>query len=262
MDLSFIGTLSVIGFVSGFMAGLAGIGGAVVVLPALVYAAGIPIKIATGISMVQAFFAALSAMSVHYRYHTIDFRLGLILGVSAMVGALFGAFSSAALPGRSLLWLYAVLLVLGISMLLFAPRQGRPDAAGAKPWQAAVAGMGVGTATGLLGVGGGWLLLPIMITLLRVPLKTAVGTSLMAILMSTFAGTAGKMATDQFDLQIGLPVIVSGIIGAQLGGRASVKAPTWLIRASLVLLLSVIAARTGLDLFGVDFGGGTPLPSH
>jgi uncharacterized protein len=253
--LGVFAALAAIGFFSGFMAGFAGIGGGVVVLPALVYLAGAPIKIATGISVVEAFFATLSGIVAHFRYRNVNLRLGLTVGLAATAGALGGTFFSAVLPDRTLLWLYAALLVLAILMLVSARRQDATQFAGVAPWKAIVSGLGVGAITGILGVGGGWLLLPIMIVLLRVPTKVAVGTTLMVIVMSTFTGSAGKIATGQFDLQMGAPVVIFGVIGAQLGGKANRAAPPWVIRLSLVVLLSVIAVRTGLDLLGMGPSG-------
>ncbi len=100
----------------------------------------------------------------------------------------------------------------------------------------------------MLGVGGGFVMIPLMISVLRVPTRVAVGTSLMVILMTTLAGATGKIATGQFDWQMALCVIVGSILGAQFGGRANSRVSPRMIRLALAVLLLGIALRTGADL--------------
>ncbi len=248
MDWVSIAALGSIGLASGFLAGFLGIGGGVIIVPALVFAAGLPVKLASGISIVEVFFATLSGLVVHRRNRTVDLRLGCLLGSGGVVGASIGSVGSAFLSGRTLLILFLVPLSAALLLLSFAPTDGKEVQSRTSFWIAGCSGMGIGIVSGLLGIGGGFLLVPLMISVLRVPTKVAVGTSLLVILMTSFAGAAGKVATGQFDLQIGLFVVVGAIVGAHMGGKVSSRLSARAIRISLSALLIAIMARTGLAL--------------
>jgi len=240
--------LAGVGIISGFLAGFLGIGGGVVVIPALVYVVGIDLRLATGISMVLAMFTAFSGFLAHHRSGTVDVGLGVVLGSAGVVGALIGSFGSAQVAEGTLLVVYFFLVGGAMILLLFAPRE-EAEATTVSPFLAFPIGLVVGVLAGLLGVGGGFILTPLMITLLRVPTRIAVGTSLLTIVPTTVAGTIGKVATGQFDLAIGSVVVICGILGAQVGARASTRVSPRVIQVTLFALLATILARTAVDLF-------------
>ena len=245
MDFAQLGQLSVIGAIGGFMAGFLGIGGGVIIIPLLIYGAGLPLKLVTGVSMVQALFATLSGMIVHRKNRTMNPRLGTILGISAIAGGLIGSFGSALIDARLLLTIYLVLVVVSLLLMFLAPRKERSGELVINPTTIVPTGFGVGVVAGMLGVGGGFILTPIMISVLKIPTKVAVGTSLIVIIMTTIAGAAGKIATGQFDLQIAAFVIVGSIIGAQIGGRVNARVSPRTIRLTLtVLLLGILVVTT------------------
>ncbi len=248
MDLASFGELTGIGLVGGFMAGFLGIGGGIVIIPLLLYGLGVSMKLATGISMFQAFFATLSGVVIHRRNRTVNTRLGVTLGLSGVVGGIVGAVGAAQMSSRLLLGLYLLLVLLSLTLLLFAPRKEKSHEVVVSMRLALPIGLGVGILAGMLGVGGGVVLIPLMISVLRIPTKVAVGTSLVVILMTTLAGAAGKIATGQVDLQIAAFVIAGSIAGAQLGGRVNSRVSPRVVRVSLSLLLIGIVIRTGLDL--------------
>lgn len=249
MDLLRVLDLGIIGLVGGFMAGLVGIGGGIVIIPLLVYVAGLPMNLATGISMVQAFFATSSGLVVHRRARTIDVRLGVLLGVMGVLGALAGSFGSSQIGGRVLLGVYFGLVVVALALMLLAPR-GK-EASEYKVFMPLAGGLGlaVGVLAGMLGVGGGFIMTPLMISVLRIPTRVAVGTSLLMILPTTLSGSIGKIATGQFDLSLAAAVIVGSIVGAQFGGRANARVAPKTVRLALTVILIVILLRTGYDLF-------------
>lgn len=247
MDPVYLGVLTVIGLVGGFMAGFLGISGGVVMIPLLLYGAQLPMKLATGISMAQAFAATISGVVIHRQNRTVDARLGIVLGLAGMLGALLGSLASAALDGRTLLAVYVLLVVVSIALLLRPTlEQGKdrsPDLRRALP-----VGLGVGILAGMLGVGGGFILIPLMTSFLRVPIRVAVGTSLLSVLLITLSGLTGKVATGLFDLQIAAFVVLGSIVGAQAGGRVNARVSGRVIRAALILLMVCILLRSGFDL--------------
>lgn len=247
-SVSYVG-LTVVGLVSGFLAGFLGIGGGIIVVPALVFAAGLPVKLAAGISLVEAFFATLSGLLCHRRNRTVNTRLGLALGSGGILGAMIGSVGSAYLSGRLIMGLFILPVSAALLLIFLAPKDDL-SSSGQEPslWVAAPLGFGVGVISGLLGVGGGFLMVPLMIAVLRVQTKTAVGTSLLVILMTTLVGATGKIATGQFDFAMGICVVAFGIAGAQVGGRVNAHAPGKVIRGTLTLVLVAILVRTLIDL--------------
>ncbi len=250
MSLDFIANLTGIGLAAGFMAGLLGIGGGIVIIPLLTFVAGLSIKAATGISIVQALFATISGLLVHRRNRTVDVRLGFSLGAGGVVGSLAGSFGSALVHDTLLTALYLFVVAIGILLLFFAPRGQLESSYTVNIGLAAVMGLGVGVLAGMLGVGGGFIIVPLMISVLKVPTRTAVGTSLLVILPSTFSGSIGKIATGQFDFALGVIVILGSIVGAQIGGRVNSKLTPLTVQLLLGALLVVIFLRTAWGLTG------------
>lgn len=250
MDLVTMGVLAAIGLVGGFMAGLLGLGGGIIIIPMLLYGAALPMKLATGISMVQAFFATVSGVIIHRRNRTVNVRLGITLGAAGVVGALVGSFASASMAPKLLLSVYFSLVALSIVLMFFAPKQEKSGSVEVNFPLAFVLALIVGVLAGMLGVGGGFIMTPLMISVLKIPTRMAVGTSLLMIIPTTFSGGIGKIATGQFDLLTATPVIVGSIIGAQFGGRVNAMVSPKVIRTVLVLLLIGILIRTAFDLFG------------
>ncbi len=248
MDWSLVGSLAGAGLIGGFMAGFLGIGGGVIMIPLLLYVVAVPMKLATGLSVAQAFAATVSGLLIHRRSGTVDARLGLILGATGLVGALVGSIGSADLDDQTLLGLYLLVVVLSLALLVLGSHRESAPHGSAKLNLAIPIGFGVGALAGILGVGGGFILIPLMISVLRVRIKVAVGTSLLAILAVTLAGGIGKVATGQFDLPMAIYLILGSILGAQLGGRANARVSSTVIRVSLIALLLAIVGRTAFAL--------------
>lgn len=240
--------LLAIGLIGGFIAGLLGLGGGVIIIPLLVFGAGIPMTLATGISMVQAFFATTSGVIIHRRNRTILVPLGTTLGVAGVLGAIVGSVGSAQMGDQTLLWVYFCLVIVAVFLLFMAPRIEKTGDPKVNLWLAFPMGLGVGVLAGMLGVGGGFIMMPLMISVLKIPTRLAVGTSLLMIIPTTFTGGIGKILTGQFDLSLAGVVIVGSILGAQGGGRVNTRVSPRTIRTCLLVLLFGILLRTGFDL--------------
>jgi len=193
-----------IGVVGGFLSGLLGIGGGVVLIPLLVYIGHTPIKIATSVSMVVIIFASCSGLLGHYRGRNIHVPTGIWMGGAGILSAFGGSFISGVVSDRILYYFYTGLVASGIIMLLFSQAQ---DSSTAGEFQfrrlhTVLVGILKGLLTGLLGIGGGFIVVPLLIYLLNMPTLLAIGTSLLVILFSAIAGFFGRLATGQFNLGI------------------------------------------------------------
>jgi len=229
----------------GLSLGTLGGGGSTLTVPIFVYVMGFEAKRAIAMSFPVVGGTSLIGALSHWRHGNVRWRTALIFGVVAMVGA-FGSAHLVAplLTGEAqLLLLGAVMLVAAVSMFRNAGGRKAP-APGAAPSLSLpllmLTALGVGMLTGILGVGGGFLIVPALALLARVPIKEAVGTSLVIISMNTgsaYLGYAGKV-----DMPWGvvLAFTMIAILGILVGTRlVHAATPAQLKRAFAIFLLAV-----------------------
>ena len=181
----------------GLSLGLLGGGGSILTVPSFVYVLGYAAKPAIAMSLPVVGATSLVGALGHWRAGNVNLRQALSFGVIAMVGAYAGARLAVLVSGVVQLTLLAiVMLAAAMSML----RQSGPGAAApaldGQPmsrWLVLVVGLGVGMLTGLVGIGGGFLIVPALVILARLPMKQAVGTSLVVIAMNSASGFAGYL---------------------------------------------------------------------
>jgi uncharacterized membrane protein YfcA len=212
----------------GLSLGLMGGGGSILTVPIFVYVLGFDPKLAIAMSLPVVGITSLVGALGHWRAGNVRLRTALLFGAIAMVGAFAGARLAVFVSGVFQLSLLAVvMLAAAISMFRSARRSGTGASAGnderpmSLPLLIPVA-MGVGLLTGLVGIGGGFLVVPALVLLGRVPMKKAVGTSLLVIAMNSAAGFAGYLGTVQvpWGFMAGFTAVaIAGI----LGGTALVR---------------------------------------
>lgn len=234
----------------GAVLGLLGGGGSILTVPILVYVIGMDAKQAIATSLLVVGVTSLAGMGQHSRRGNVRWRTGLVFGAVAMLGAYGGGRVAALLPGSLLLMLFAALmLVTGTAMLR---RRRAPDAA-SKPaptggrWLARLVlqGLAVGSLTGLVGAGGGFVVVPALVLLGGLGMGAAIGTSLLVIAMNSFAGLAGHLAHESIDLQIAAMVTLAAVVGS-FGGAALAsrlrqetlrRAFAWLVLAMATVMI-------------------------
>lgn len=232
-------TLLCIGAVGGFLSGLLGIGGGVILIPLLIYVANVSIKVATSVSVVAIIFASSSAVLAHYRRGNVHALAGAWMGVASISSALGGSFLSGTFSDNFLYYLYMG-VVAGATIMLLLPRPedtANPPGFHLSRLPMVFAGLVQGFLTGVLGIGGGFIVVPLMIHLTDMPAREAVGTSLVVVLFSAMAGFVGKLAIGHFELSIIIWVVLGMIPAAQVGAWAAQKSSPRLLRLFLVILL-------------------------
>lgn len=258
MSLVFGGLLVVLGVVGAFVAGLIGVGGAIVMIPLLLYVPPLlgvgrfDVKTVAAITMVQVFVAAISGVVAHGRHRAVNPRLAWVGGLTMAVGSLAGAVASKHVPHRVLLIVFALMVTAAFAlMFLPEPSADITTPAEAKPYRRRlimpVTG-GVGLAAGLVGAGGAFLLVPVLIAILRVPVRVSIGTSLAMITASALTGFLGKAITGQIPLGPALAVIAGSLTGAPLGAKVSHRAPITVLRVVLGALIAVVSIRVWADV--------------
>lgn len=251
-------TLLALGVLGAFVAGLLGVGGAIVTIPLLLYvppALGVgrlEMKAVAAITMVQVFVAALSGVVAHRRYRTVNADLAWVGGLAMATGSLIGALASKFFGDRALVAVFAAMVTAGALLMLFAaePMFTVPPAAPlrfSRVRTVAVAA-GVGLMAGLVGAGGAFLLVPLLLVVVGVPTRVTIGSSLAMTAMAATAGVAGKLITGQVPLAAALAVALGAVPGAQLGAAVSHRLPAPALKLALAIVILLTAARMWADL--------------
>ena len=270
------------GLAVGFVSGMFGIGGGFLLTPFLIFIGITPaVAVATVTSHIAA--SSFSGALSYWRKRAVDPALALVLLAGALIGTgagvwLFGLLRRLGQLDLMIAISYVVLLgIIGTLMLLEGlntmrrSRQGQVTTrrAGEHSWVhglpikmrfkrsriylSVIPVIGVGAMIGLvgsvMGVGGGFLLVPIMIYWLRVPTSTVIGTSMAVTLMSMVIATVLHAATNhQVDAVLALVLMVGGVIGAQFGARAGQSLRGESLRMLLGLMILAVGIRFALDL--------------
>lgn len=250
--------LTTLGFCGALIAGLVGVGGAIVMTPLLLYVptllsfSPLDMHVVSGITMVQVAAAGVTGMLAHRQVGHVEPALVATLGGALAVGSLVGGFVSGAVPGDALTALFATLAAIAAALML-AGRQVGTDVGsqGTVHFRRAIAaGMGaaVGLLVGMIGAGGGFLLVPLMVRGLKVSLRVAVGSSLAIVALGGVAGLIGKAISDQVAWVYALALVVGALPGARLGATASRRLSTVTLGWILGVLLALVAIRMWWDV--------------
>lgn len=254
---------SPLGLLIGMSLGALGGGGSILAVPALVYAAGQDPKQATTTSLLLVGAASAVGMVGHYRAGRVAIGTGVTFGLAGIGGSLVGAGVNRRLDPNVLLLAFAGLVVIAAwRMVTGCPTCTRVGEAGAlaldvSPVSARfgvdlrsaitllVAGTAVGFLTGLFGVGGGFVIVPALALGLKLPMPTAIGTSLLTITINSAVGLTTRLATTSIDWNVTLPFTIAAVAGVITGGRLANRLnPTRSLRAFAALLVTV-AVYTG-----------------
>lgn len=236
-----------IGALAGLLSGMFGVGGGILTTPAI-RALGYPALVAVGTPLPVIIPTAMTGAYSYWRKGLVDVRAGCVVGACGALVSVFGAVASRAAGGRVVLGLTAV-LVLYVAADMARQAFGRdasPRAAGTKdaPGTGSMVAIGAlaGAASGFLGLGGGFILVPAFARMLRFPIKRAIGTSLLAISIIAVPGSAAHRMLGHVDVALALALIVGVIPGAWIGSRLTQAADDRWVRMAFAMLLSATGA--------------------
>lgn len=249
-----------IGLAGGSLSGFLGIGGGIITAPLLLYVPGLlgqaPLAMhaVSGLTITQSLFAGLFGAIAHRRFNTVDRKLAVVMSAVIFVAALAGAAVSKHFSHEFLLGTFA-LLALTAAVLIFLPgarEENSPDyefGSFSLPGAAAVA-LAVGFLGGLVGQGGSFILIPMAVFLLKVPLRVAMGSNLVIVFFASLAGFIGKAATGQVAPLLALALLAGVIPGTKIGSELNNRVPTRALRYSLGIVIIAACARMAIDLAG------------
>lgn len=235
----------VVGALAGFLSGLFGVGGGILIVPGLVLLTGMAQRLAHGTSLTAIIPIACAGIVGYVLDDKIDWSVGLFVAAGAVGGAVLGTYALRVLPQHTLRLAFAGLLLATAVRLFF----GSPEAAGRVELTVLAAlglvllGIASGSLAGLLGVGGGIIMVPAFILLFSLPSAIAKGTSLLVILPTSLMGTMRNRKHGNTDLRIAVAVGLSGVITAFVASRISVGLDPELSNALFAVLLLFVAVR-------------------
>ena len=210
------------------------------------------IKLVAGVTMAQVLAASAMGVWTHGHAHMLHRRLALWGGTAMAVGSLAGAVGSHYVGGRVLLLVFALMATTALLLMFIKPAEPGPaGTAETMPFNRAEAvGIpgGVGIMSGLVGAGGAFLLMPVLIGLMRVPVRLSIGTSLAMAGAGALLGFVGKLATHQVPFMAAAAVVAGSLPGASLGARLSRRAPVGVLRWVLGAVIGLAALRVWIDV--------------
>jgi uncharacterized membrane protein YfcA len=271
--------LAVAGFGAGIFGSLLGLGGGVIIVPLLTFGFGLPFREAVGVSLVCVIVTSSAAASVYLERHLANMRLGMLLEVFTVSGALVGGLVAFLLPDRVLAGLFAVLLAYtGVSMARRGAAAARasgwpvgPVEAPAGPgdvpgtFRAALGGPGyrpdrlvigiagsvfAGVVSALLGVGGGIVKVPLMHLVMGIPLKVATATSNFMIGVTGAASAIVYLVRGGIDPLIAGPTAVGVFAGAMVGSHVAQRIDLRLLRLLFAAVMALTAIQMALRALG------------
>jgi uncharacterized protein len=242
---------AVAGLVASFLSGLLGIGGGLVLTPLLLYlppvvgGAAIPVKIVTGLTIVQAISGSVLGTLRHRAYGNVSTRLVWLMGPPSAVASLVGALVSRDTPDNVILLVFALLAFAGGVMLLLPvnPRDESADDVRADPKIAIPVALVLGFFGGMVGIGGIAFIIATLVYVLRVPARIAIGSSLGIGLFAAVAALIGKAATAQVDPPLAAIVFVSALLASPVGAAVSVRTQPRALLAILAVIVILAAIR-------------------
>jgi uncharacterized membrane protein YfcA len=237
------------GAVVGLALGSLGGGGSVLAVPALIYLLGFTPAAATTASLIIVTATSLTALYAHYRTGTVRWKAGALFAAAGLLPAAAAGAAASHLPQPVLTAAFAAVAALAAVTMLRPSRTTAGSAAiEARPARAAGTGAGLGALTGLLGVGGGFLAVPALVTVLAFEMQAAVGTSLLVISANSLASLATRGAsTVGVDWAVIGPFTGAAILGAWDGKRLAAKVTSTLLQRTFAVALLAVAAFMLID---------------
>lgn len=272
-----------LGAAVGFLSGLFGVGGGFLVTPLLIFY-GIPPAVAVGTQAAQVVALSTSGAAAHFRRNTIDFKMSGYLIAGGALGSLLGVLMFRRLRDTgqidTVIAVAYVFFLTGVGVLMLAeslavllrdpsvkkdvrrrhrrmawmarlpaPTRFRMSQLYISPVPPIILGFVVGVLAAVMGIGGGFILVPAMIYILQMPTKIVVGTSLFQVVFVASIATVLHAATNQtVDVLLAMLLVIGGVVGAQIGARAAVRLKAEQLRTLLALIVLGVGARLLLDL--------------
>lgn len=257
MDIGFIITIFLIGFIGSYLSGMLGIGGSIIKYPMLLYIpplfglAAFSAHEVSGISAVQVFFATIGGVWAYRKGGYLNKTLIIYMGASILIGSFIGGYGSKLMSEDGINLIYGVLALIA-AVMMFIPKKGIDDIpldqVKFSKWLAAILALIVGVGAGIVGAAGAFLLVPIMLVVLKIPTRMTIASSLAITFISSIGATVGKVTTGQVDYFPAAIMVVASLLASPLGAMAGKKINTKILQVILAVLIFATAVKIWMDI--------------
>ena len=252
--------LPIFGFLIGTVASMVGVGGGVFIVPLLTLLCGFSPSEAVGTSLATIVFTSLASTVNYARQKRIYYKTGIILAITTVPGAVLGAHTTSVIDERLLGLIFGCFLffvALRLILKLGFSKNKHSDTEKSNPVDSesslfesknrvlsgVVLGFFAGLSSGLLGIGGGSLMVPIMVLAMGMPMHITVATSMFTMIFTSTSGVIEHFRLDHINLEYALLLVLGTIFGAQLGAYASKRISGRNLRRVFGLVLIIVSIR-------------------
>ena len=238
------------GILVGIESGLLGMGGGSILVPVLLFVFSLPIKEAIGTSLCIIVLTAFSGIIVHWKEKQVHLKLAIVMALTGVIGAQLGSYLNKITPDNIIKLIFIIVVIIfGFKMWIGTNNGGKETFAANtsnirfNKSLASILGLIAGTGSGLLGIGGALIMLPVMHIFLHVPMNICVGTSLFIVFFNSLSGAVGYIARGDANLKLAILIAVGSVAAAPFGAKLSVKISREKLRKifAVVLVLAGIA---------------------
>lgn len=229
----------------GLVLGMLGGGGAILAMPILLYAGHLEPRSAIATSLAVVGATAAAGAIRHGLSGTVRVREGLMYGLAGMVGAFGGARVARLIPAELLVIGFSALMLIAAYFMARPIRVEHPEERRHHPLWALPIGVVLGSLTGAVGAGGGFVIVPALTLLLGIPMRQAIGTSLMVIAMQSFAGVMGHVGQGTIHVQLSLTTAAMAVGGMLVGVAMAKRMQPGRLRQAFAGLMVVAAFYMG-----------------
>ena len=244
-----VGIAGISGLLVGGLLGALGAGGSTVTVPILVYVLGEGVGTAAVTSLLIVGVTAASGAFAHVRSGTVRLPTAAALSVASAAGSWPGSLLRASIGSRAYLLAFAALLAFGSAVVWRRPAEARdrrarecvlaPEVRSCAKLGAA--GIALGFLTGFFGIGGGFLIVPVLLVVLAFPMRDAVGTSLVVVAAASAMALAASVGRSAIDWSVALPFAAAGVVGSSMGRRMAARLNEVLLRRAFAAALAALA---------------------
>nr|MDH3175737.1 sulfite exporter TauE/SafE family protein [Bacillus pumilus] len=258
MDFAFLITLFIIGCIGSFLSGMVGIGGSVINYPMLLYIPPLVGVMAlsahevSGIGAIQVLFSTLGGVLAYRKSGYLHRSLILYMGSSILAGSLLGSYISHFMPEKGMNLVYGLLAIVAVILMLIPKKGQRADAEGEVTFhKGSAAGIAfvIGSVSGVLGAGGAFILVPVMLSILKIPVRMTIASSLAITFLSAIGASTGKVLTGQVMLLPAVVLMAASLIAAPIGAKVGQKINAVYLQWLLAVMITATAIKIWSDLF-------------
>ncbi|RSL33521.1 sulfite exporter TauE/SafE family protein [Salibacterium salarium] len=252
-------TMFIIGLISGVITGLLSVGGGIILIfsliliPPLFTQKNLSMLDIASFSIMQAFFSTLSGSLFYIREKLIDTGIVLYLGVPSFFGGIIGVI--VAHQSTTDFWLRIIFALMAVSAAIvmqipYVTNEDKPYTFSLKSYVLSVmGGLMIGGLGGLIGLAAGFIFVPVLIFFYHVPIKKAIGTSLVTCLLLATGSLLAKISITTVSFDLGFALIIGGVIGAQIGGRLNKQLSSIVLKRITAYSILLVSVKLIYDLF-------------